>query len=78
MPTIKLVYFQARGRAEAIRLALAYGGIEFEDVRMPGESNWLFALVPTSRPRSRRAARPPEHHPRHPARRRAAGRHAVV
>lgn len=34
MPAYKLVYFPARGRAEMIRLAFAYGGIEFEDVRM--------------------------------------------
>jgi glutathione S-transferase len=32
----KLVYFAARGRAEAIRLAFAYGGVDFEDVRMKG------------------------------------------
>lgn len=33
----KLVYFPARGRAEAIRVACALGGIEIEDLRYPGE-----------------------------------------
>lgn len=36
MPSIKVIYFPARGRAEATRLALAYTGQEFEDVRLPG------------------------------------------
>jgi glutathione S-transferase len=36
MPSYKLYYFQARGRAEASRIALAYGGIAFEDKRLPG------------------------------------------
>ncbi|CAM9923624.1 unnamed protein product [Discosporangium mesarthrocarpum] len=31
MPTYKLTYFAAPGRAEAIRLAFVLGGIEFED-----------------------------------------------
>jgi hypothetical protein len=34
--TIKLIYFDAGGRAEAIRLALYYGGVQFEDVRLTG------------------------------------------
>ncbi len=34
MPGMKLYYFKGRGRAEIIRLTLAQGGIEYEDVRM--------------------------------------------
>jgi len=41
MPSYKLTYFPARGRAEATRLAFAAGGIEWEDVRLPGAT--LFA-----------------------------------
>jgi hypothetical protein len=33
---IRVVYFAARGRAEAIRMTLAAGGVAFEDVRMKG------------------------------------------
>jgi hypothetical protein len=36
MPSYKLIYFAARGRAEAVRLAFAFAGQEFEDCRMPG------------------------------------------
>eukprot|EP00455_Lapot_gusevi_P014580 TRINITY_DN172_c0_g1_i1.p1 TRINITY_DN172_c0_g1~~TRINITY_DN172_c0_g1_i1.p1 ORF type:complete len:208 (-),score=68.23 TRINITY_DN172_c0_g1_i1:194-817(-) len=32
----KLVYFNARGRAEAIRLIFAEAGVEYEDVRLAG------------------------------------------
>ncbi len=31
---MKLYYFKGRGRAEIIRLTLAQGGIDYEDVRM--------------------------------------------
>lgn len=41
MPSYKLIYFPARGRAEIIRLAFAYNNIEFEDARLPGPE--LFA-----------------------------------
>ena len=37
MPSYKLSYFDARGRAEVIRLLLAYAGKEFEDERVPRE-----------------------------------------
>ena len=30
-PKIKLIYFDARGRAEMNRIMLTYGGVEFED-----------------------------------------------
>ena len=30
-PKIKLIYFDARGRAEMNRIMLNYGGVEFED-----------------------------------------------
>ena len=36
-PKIKLIYFNARGRAEMNRIMLNYGGIEFEDVRYKDE-----------------------------------------
>lgn len=36
MSSFKVIYFPARGRAEATRLALAFNGVAFEDVRLPG------------------------------------------
>lgn len=36
-PHYKLIYFNARGRAEHIRLIFAYSGIEYEDYRIPKE-----------------------------------------
>ncbi|CAD7699073.1 unnamed protein product [Ostreobium quekettii] len=44
-PTLKLTYHDARGRAEATRLALYIGGIDFEDVRVNGEQ--LAEIQPT-------------------------------
>lgn len=38
-PKLKLIYFNARGRAEVSRLLLALGGQEYEDVRIQIE-NW--------------------------------------
>ena len=35
MPTVKLTYFNLRARGEPIRLLLAYGGIKYEDERIP-------------------------------------------
>merc|ERR1740124_996227 len=35
MPNIKLTYFDLRARAEPCRLLLAYGGIKYEDERIP-------------------------------------------
>lgn len=32
---LKLVYFDLRARGEPIRLALAAGGVQWEDVRIP-------------------------------------------
>ena len=38
MPSsIKLTYFDARGRAETSRLILAYAGAKYEDERLAGE-----------------------------------------
>ena len=34
--TIKLTYFDARGRAETSRLILAYANVHFEDERLTG------------------------------------------
>ena len=34
MPHYKLTYFDLRGRAEATRIAFAYAGVEYEDVRL--------------------------------------------
>merc|ERR1711915_399529 len=34
MPDYKLIYFNAEGRAELIRVIFTYGGIEFEDERI--------------------------------------------
>ena len=37
VPKCKLIYFDIAGRAEYIRLACAYGGVELEDVRVSRE-----------------------------------------
>ena len=34
--TLKLLYFDVAAKAECIRLAMAYGGIEFDDHRFSG------------------------------------------
>merc|ERR1711993_186964 len=39
MSSIKLTYFNGRGRAETIRMCLAVGGIEFDDTRIE-QSDW--------------------------------------
>lgn len=44
-PTYKLHYFNVRAIAEPIRILFAYGGIEYEDVRIPME-DWP-ALKPS-------------------------------
>jgi glutathione S-transferase len=36
MPTLTLTYFPVRGYAEATRISLAYGGLEYEDRRLSG------------------------------------------
>merc|ERR1712184_224233 len=35
MPNVKLTYFNLRGRGEPCRIMLAYGGIKYEDERIP-------------------------------------------
>lgn len=39
MSSYKIHYFNFRGRGEAIRFLLSYGGIEFEDIRFE-EDEW--------------------------------------
>jgi glutathione S-transferase len=46
--SIKVIYFPARGRAEATRLALAFTGTAFEDIRLPGPE--LFAAYKEKAP----------------------------
>lgn len=36
-PSYKLIYFNARGRAEHIRYVLAYAGVDYVDERLPKE-----------------------------------------
>lgn len=36
-PHYRLIYFNARGRAEHIRFIFAYAGVEYEDERIPRE-----------------------------------------
>lgn len=51
-PKITLIYFDFKGRAEAVRLALHVGGVEFEDKRLSREEwgqlkpNTKFGQVP--------------------------------
>ena len=37
-PQLKMIYFDMKGRAEPTRLALAIGGIDFEDERISREA----------------------------------------
>jgi len=46
--SIKVIYFPVRGRAEATRLALAFTGTAFEDIRLPGPE--LFAAYKEKAP----------------------------
>eukprot|EP01064_Diplonema_japonicum_P023857 TRINITY_DN342_c0_g1_i10.p1 TRINITY_DN342_c0_g1~~TRINITY_DN342_c0_g1_i10.p1 ORF type:complete len:242 (+),score=87.91 TRINITY_DN342_c0_g1_i10:64-726(+) len=50
MPAIKILYFPLPGRAEPARLALAVGGIAFEDERISG-ADWASKVKPTVAPR---------------------------
>lgn len=36
-PSYKLIYFNARGRAEHIRYILAFAGVDYVDERVPKE-----------------------------------------
>ena len=38
MPTIKLIYFNGRGRAEMTRTLLALAELDYEDVRVDNEA----------------------------------------
>merc|ERR1711988_758365 len=51
MPNVKLTYFNLRGRGEPCGILLAYGGINYEDERIPPPwdpaTNWT-TLKPTT------------------------------
>merc|ERR1711942_357268 len=44
MPNIKLTYFDLRARAEPCRLLLAYGGLQYEDERIPASLDLFYFL----------------------------------
>ena len=44
MPNIKLTYFDLRARAEPCRLLLAYGGLQYEDERIPASLELFYFL----------------------------------
>ena len=39
-PRYKLTYFDLRGRAEPTRIALAYAGVDYDDVRISWENRF--------------------------------------
>ena len=39
-PNYKLIYFNARGRAEHIRYIFAYAGVDYVDERISKDRNW--------------------------------------
>ena len=41
MATYKLIYFNSMKRAEIIRMIFKQAGVEFEDVRISQEEEWL-------------------------------------
>ena len=55
-PKIKLVYFDAEGRAELTRLILAQAGVEYEDFRIKREDwpamkpSMIYRVSASSRP----------------------------
>jgi len=64
---IKLIYFGIAGKAEAIRLALNYAEIEFEDVKITREEfmkmkesgELMFGQVPALKVTNKKSAKPP-------------------
>ncbi|XP_072050148.1 glutathione S-transferase 1-like [Amphiura filiformis] len=40
MPKYKLIYFNARGRGETIRLLFEIAGVEYEDKRIDYDTEW--------------------------------------
>ena len=44
MPNIKLTYFDLRARAEPCRLLLAYGGLQYDDERIPASLDLFYFL----------------------------------
>lgn len=39
-PRYKLTYFDLRGRAEPTRIALAYAGVDYDDIRVSWENRF--------------------------------------
>ncbi|XP_012139900.1 glutathione S-transferase S4 [Megachile rotundata] len=48
MPNYKLVYFNVMGLGEPIRFLLSYGGVKFQDVRVPIASDEWSTLKPST------------------------------
>ena len=61
MPTLKLMYFNGRGRAEVARLILAHSGTAYEDVRYEKEQ-WPAVKPSKSGEHTIPGGPPPPHH----------------
>merc|ERR1711982_91213 len=62
MPNVKLTYFNLKARGEPCRLLLAYGGIKYEDERIPPPwdptSTWASLKPTTPLPGTTASSRP--------------------
>ena len=54
MAPITLIYFDVRARAELIRMALVYGGLEFEDKRIPFYADEWYEMKPSKYKKTKR------------------------